>query len=689
MATDSATYEKHKQRTRETQRVKTAAGQDIGRIPPIRDPIRRRDCIDDFELFCKTYQPRVFNLRWADYHKSTAAKIQQTVEYGGWYARALPRGGGKTALCKAGIIWSALRGTKKYPVIFAATEDLAKRLLRGIKMQLFTNPLLLEDFPHAVYPIRKLGNEARKAVGQKYKGESTFIEWGTSRIVLPWIDEEPSLSNGVAIETFGIESAARGLTCETPRGDILRPDIALVDDPQTRASAKSPSQTQTRLEYLTGDVAYLPGPGESMSVFCPCTVIYEGDLADQILNRETHPEWDGERTKMVEKFPDDMTEWDQYSDILREEMRNSKTIVKATEFYSERRKTMDAGFVVTWDERYDEKKGEISAVQHAMNLRIRNEAAFFAECQNEPIVAQDDLEFLSADEICAKVTNYGRGVVPDECSVVTAFTDTQIEHLFWMACAWTPDFTGYVIDYGAWPDQKRNYFNRSDIRKKLSSIYPGDESGITFAALTDLGKRLAGQRYQKAGGGELGLSRWCIDIGFRPTPIASYAVQSEYRDIITLTRGVGVKATTDPFSDAVRAKQWRTTHGHWFWADGPGPAKKVRFDTNHWKKRVHMALRLSTNSRGSIQFFKPEPGRSHRMVADHLLAEKAKRVEARGRVVDEFFEIPGRDNEGLDCLVGCALGASIAGVTPDTEKIHKSRTITKSLAEWAAAAKGK
>ena len=65
-------------------------------------------------------------------------------------------------------------------------------------------------------------------------------------------------------------------------------------------------------------------------------------------------------------------------------------------------------------------------------------------------------------------------------------------HRFEALCAWEPDWTGYVIDYGAWPDQKRNYFTRRDIRTRLSAVYTGDESGMMHGALTELGERLAG-----------------------------------------------------------------------------------------------------------------------------------------------------------------------------------------------------
>lgn len=680
-------YQLHKEYVAEKRREKTRTGQDIGDIPPIADPIRRRDCLADFKLFCDTYGRLAFYLPWADTHKKSAEKIQQAADQGGWHAYGEPRGSGKTTRAKWGGLWSILRGTHLYLPLIGATQEHGEKLLKGIKTELLRNDLLLADFPHVCYPIRELDGEARKASGQRYKGESTNSEWGSTRIVLPWIPNDDNPSSGGVIESFGLESAIRGLHHTRPDGSVIRPSYAIADDPQTRASAKSPSQTQTRLEILTGDVAYLAGPDKPMSIVCPCTVVYENDLADQILDREKHPEWHGERTKMVETFPTNIKLWDDYADILRGSWKEDGHGESATEFYRANREAMDEGAQVYWPERH--RKNELSALQSAMNLKFRNEAAFYAECQNEPIIAQDDLELLSADEICAKTTNYARGEVPSECSVVTAFADVQIEHLFWMVCAWTPDFTGYMLDYGAWPEQKRNYFSRRDIRKKLSHVYTGDESGIMFAALTELGQKLAGTKYIKQDGGELSLGRWCIDGNWRSREqaVRAYAKQSEFRSVISLTYGRGVKASQNPFSEAQRAIKWRTGPG-WFWSDGPGPAKGVVFDANLWKKRVHNGLLLSTGSRGSIQLFKA-PAQSHRMLADHLLAEKPIKTEANGRTVYEWQDIPGRDNEGLDCLVGCAVGASICGITPHTERVHQKRTIIKTPAQYIAEAGGR
>lgn len=666
---------------------KTESKQDIRSIPAVVDPIRRRDCMADFRLYCQIYHASEFTKPWAPYQIRMAERIQAAAETGGWRAEAVPRGGGKTTLCCAGVEWSALRGTHFYVTLFGASEGLAVRLLKGIKTHLFTSDLLLADFPHAIYPIRRLGNEARACPGQKYNGASTFIEWNATRVVLPWIIHDDSTANGVVVEAFGLTAAMRGLKHTRPDGTTVRPDIGLCDDVQTRESAKSPSQTQSRLETLTGDIAYLAGPGQPMAIFCPCTKIYEGDLADQILDRDKHPEWQGETTRMVESFPTNLQLWDDYADLWRASYREDGDQSAATAFYKDHWEEMNAGAKVSWDHRY--KTDELSAIQHAMNLKIRNEAAFYAECQNEPLVAQDDLELLSADAIARKVSGYERREVPDDCSTVTAFTDVQKEHLFWMVCAWAPDFTGYVIDYGAWPDQGRNYFTRREVRKTMSKQYGGDESGMTFGALRDL-EAVLRRPYKTREGRELQLSRWCIDGNWRSRTAAvlAFAKQSDIASTITVTQGRGVKATENPFSEAQRALKWKTGHGHWFWQDGPGPARWATFDANYWKTRVHQALSLSQQSRGSLQLYKA-PFQVHQMLGDHLRAEKPSRVVAKGRTVYEWIDKPGQDNEGLDCLVGCMLGASICGITRDSERMKKQKRKTVSLSEMRQRAQAK
>jgi len=67
---------------------------------------------------------------------------------------------------------------------------------------------------------------------------------------------------------------------------------------------------------------------------------------------------------------------------------------------------------IAWPQRHH--PDELSAVQHAMNLRLdRGDVAFWAEYQNEPLPEEHaDDELLTADQIAAKVNGLRRGEVP-------------------------------------------------------------------------------------------------------------------------------------------------------------------------------------------------------------------------------------------------------------------------------------
>jgi hypothetical protein len=57
-------------------------------------------------------------------------------------------------------------------------------------------------------------------------------------------------------------------------------------------------------------------------------------MADNILNRDKHPEWNGERTKMVYSFPTDEKKWQRYGELRAESLHIHGDIRLATEFYS-------------------------------------------------------------------------------------------------------------------------------------------------------------------------------------------------------------------------------------------------------------------------------------------------------------------------------------------------------------------
>jgi hypothetical protein len=206
-------------------------------------------------------------------------------------------------------------------------------------------------------------------------------------------------------------------------GRTVRPSLVVPDDPQTDESARSPSQCETRESVLAGAILGLAGPAKKISGILPCTVIRPGDMADSILDRDKHPEWNGERTKMVYSFPTDENLWQRYAVLRADSLRVYGDIRSATDFYVANREAMDAGAAIAWPERFNHD--EVSAVQHAMNLRLQDESAFWAEYQNEPQAEQLDTQIVTFDDVLAKTNGLPRFRLPVDVTHVVAAVDIQ------------------------------------------------------------------------------------------------------------------------------------------------------------------------------------------------------------------------------------------------------------------------
>jgi hypothetical protein len=638
------------------------AGQDIGQIPQVVDPDRKDKALQSFRYFCETYFSEVFYLPWSGDHLKVIDKIEQAVLKGGLFALAMPRGSGKTVLMQMACLWSALIGATEFVCLIAASAERAKDLLENIKVWLETNPLLHEDFPEVTFAIRALERITNRQKGQKHNGVATRIEWNADKIVLPTI--EGSRASGVVISCSGMKgSDIRGQNHARADGKVVRPQLVMVDDPQTTESAWSPSQSQRREAILSGDVLGMAGPGKKISGLMACTVIRPGDMADSILDREKHPEWQGERTKMVYAFPSNEKLWQQYAEIRADSLRNDGDGSMATEFYIKNREAMDAGAIVAWPERHNED--EISAIQHAMNLRLRDEAAFFAEYQNEPVVESEGEEQLTADEIAAKLNGYNRSVVPVGCQNVTMFVDVQQKALFWMLCGWETDFTGYVLDYGTWPDQKRLFFTLRDIRRTLAQQKPqAGLEGQIYHALDQLTEERLTRVYRREDGLDLKISRCLIDANWGQSTdvIYQFCRQSRFSGVVLPSHGKFVGASSVPFSDYTRKKGDRIGL-HWRIPNtiGKRAVRHVLIDTNFWKTFIHARLAVSMGDPGALSLFGREET-THKLLAEHLTAEYRIRTTARDRTVDEWkLKAIRPDNHWLDCLVGCAVAASMEG----------------------------
>jgi phage terminase large subunit GpA-like protein len=314
-----------------------------------------------------------------------------------------------------------------------------------------------------------------------------------------------------------------------------------------------------------------------------------------------------------------------------------------------------------------------------MNLKFQDEAAFFAEYQNEPLpeeVASDDE--LTADQIAGKLNRMRRGEVPIGCNRLTAFIDVQANLLFYVVAAWEDDFTGYVLDYGTFPDQKRPYFTLCDARLTLAAVTRASGlEGAIYAGLEVLTNNLLGKGWRRDDGADLRVERCLIDAnwGSATDVVYQFCRQSVHASVVMPSHGRFVGASSQPFSEYKRrpgdrvGHNWRVPNVH-----GKRAVRHAIYDTNYWKSFVHARLAVPMGDRGCLSLFGDKP-EAHRLFAEHLTAEYRVKTEGRGRTVDEWKQRPERgDNHWLDCLLGCAVAASMQGVVlPGTDGTAPAR----------------
>ncbi len=570
-----------------------------------------------------------------------------------------------TAMCEAAAIWSMMYGHKEFIVVVGSSEGAAMEIQDSIKIEVETNERLMADFPEVCFPIVALEGIANRCAGQTYKGVRTRITWSSTALdglVLPTI--AGSKASGIIVRVAGITGRIRGMKHKRADGRTVRPQLVIIDDPQTRESARSLEQNKLRIKILNGDILGLAGPKKKITAVMPCTVIEAGDMADTILDRDKHPEWNGEKTKLLYRMPDNAEMWDEYAEIRAECLRENHDIHLATEFYEAHREEMDKGAVVAWPERFD--PDEISAVQNAMNLLFRDAAAFASEYQNEPL--HDDVSeesIMTADAIAAKLNGIDKGVVPLECTKLTMFIDIQKKCLFYTVCAWSDDFNGAVIDYGTFPEQRSRRFTLDTANPTLQELFPhaSIESQI-YSALSRLCKDKMAKVYVREDGAEMQVERAAIDANWGESTdvVYQFCRQNDFAPRIVPAHGHYVGASSKPMTED-RKKPGERVGLNWYMPSviGKRAVRHIVFDTNFWKSFIHARLGVSMGGKGCLSLYGRQP-LAHELYSEHLTAEYRVKTQGRGRVVDEWKLRPDRsDNHWLDCTAGCAMLASAIG----------------------------
>jgi hypothetical protein len=661
-ATVTDAYTKHRNRQAAKSAEQSTEARDIGPIPKIVNAKRRTACERDLKKFLLTYFPESFPLPFSDDHLRILKDIEQRAIEGGLKAIAMSRGSGKTTILLRAMMWVLAYAHRRFGVLVEADEGAAEESLDTIKIEWETNPLLLEDFPEIAYPIRCLEGITQRGNAQTTEGARTMIGWKRKELIFPTI--AGSKSSGATIRVAGIMGRIRGMMKTLADGKTNRPDFVLVNDPQTDSSALSDAECAKREKVVGGAILGLAGPGKRIAGFSAVTVIREGDMADRMLNRQLMPKWHGERCKLVYQWPTNTGLWKDYFEIRADEIAEGiDDHPKATKFYRAHRAAMDEGSIVGWPAR--KAPHELSALQHAMDLRYDSPDTFDAEYQNSPrplIAPVEGIVCLTSDQYCLRtLPTHKRGECPDWVDHVTIGVDVQGSSLWWVVAGIGSDFRGLVLDYGVWPDQGIDYLTLSEVERTMMRV-TGMRSPT--AALMEGLNRLRSERlaveYTRDDGAVMRISQMVVDSGYQAETV--YQFSQAHPNVIP-SHGRGVTARQRPWSLDRPKRGERIGYG---WrmppTRGTRAPRYVLIDTNTWKTKLNESWTIEgSDSPGAWFLFKAAALR-HRMIADHLASEYPTKTSGQGRELYEWAVRPNRDNHLLDALLLAAVGGSLQGV---------------------------
>lgn len=643
-------------------------------IPGVVNPARRERCLADPVDFLLTYFPKKYTIRFGKHHLKMIDVIISRAKYGGRQAVAAPRGCGKSELVKGLLVYLVLAGLVQFPVVGAATEKLGRRLYNDFRGKIAKNKLLLQDFPEVCYPVRALDGAPQRAGRQHVNGELTGIVWtATDYIRLP--DVPGSSYGGVLLSSFGLDAAFRGFNIEG-----ARPDFVLIDDPETRESAKSYDQGVDREDIIDKDIAGLASQEDNLAIVVLTTVQNCYCLSYRITDPTTRAAFNGIRYGMIVKWPTDMDLWTEYISIRhKDQAGGDEHGLNAVKFYRDNREKMDAGaemlsdhFVsITLD---DGTELVHSAIQQAFNkIADTNMESYKTEYQNDPTPDDNEKKTeLTAAIVANRISGLGKNELPAcEGVRISMGIDLGDHYGHWVKTAWTGNAAGCVIDYGVMevPGYVKGQSREAKeiaVHKALLEFCPraAEENPPEFC-LIDAGDGDHTQAVYNAVL-QLGGSPWAASKG--------YAEGRFHMPVITAESIQYKRAFEECWAGRDRDK------GIWLY----------HVNTEHWKNWLHNRFLTPTFTQesidagqrefadGSLSLFHSDDKKQHHTFSHHMVSEMRQErfVEGKGWVrkwvVKNKFNNHFLDALALACAAAGCLGVRLisrVGVSPQPVQV--------------------
>jgi hypothetical protein len=631
-------------------------------IPKAKNPRRRKKAAKSLLAFCQSYfskppslrypgMPAWFSTKPSAMHLEIIADIERTVFYGGNMALAAPRGGGKDTLLKIAAMWATLNGHSMYPVVAAFKESFAERMLGDIKSQLECNDWLCEDYPEVCVPIRALEGAAQRARTQTVNDQQTRMVWGQNYIVLPSV--KGSAASGRVIGTGSINGAIRGLNVNG-----LRPDLVVMTDPQDRDIANNPDQVKEKIRLIRQDFGGLGGHIQPLAAFALVTVIKKNDVADRLINRKLHPEWNGRKYQAFLSMPKNMHLWEQYEELVRrgQETETDPTGREANRFYLDNRAAMDEGAQSYWPDAYyrtaapDGTQLESSNIQHLMNKRYTvGHEAFDAEYQNDPEDENQTVYGLVPESLVYRQSDYEHNIVPEGAACVVQGIDIGDKCLHCVVYAVMPDASAYLVNH--WRHDYKNEIDPDLHEKDTPFTDPLDK--IVLTGLRRRRSEVNGGLLKTVDGQPARVTLTLVDSGHRNDVVYEFIRESgpAWRPI----KGQGRTQGQEKFN-LPKGGDGIGIGDHYYSKIQPGQRVKLyHLDTDYWKHQLHDSLTQQQGTPGSLVCFRADAW-VHREFASSMVSERWSPEDGRWIVEHKHL------NHFFDCAYLCWAAARMCGV---------------------------
>lgn len=583
--------------------------------PMCKDPARREAGGKSLRAFKRIYFPpwvqEVLGIRWIDdsdgkFHNEFLDALDIAIRalavlYEAW---AVSRGLGKTTDAEIATVYCVLYKLRELILWISLNGPESEKRVGAIKTIFEVNPLLLEDFPELVAPIKNFNGDPRGAHSEK----------------MVWTNSDLKFPNGVRVAGRGIDGQIRGFNI-----DLKRPDLVFPDDIENEFTVRSEAETNMRRAKMEKEVSALHGQGAGIvrcSYFLIGTIPAQGCLTDEYTDQAKRPDWNGQRRGAMLKPPARLELWEKFMELSRARKDEETDAARlhfaevaltvaplvglsveafssygfgmrqALEFYAPQKAEMDEGVLML-------EPIQLPAWLYYWTLANKGESYVASELQCAPIAPEGTEEkVLHGEYILSRRGRTPAFVIPHWAKYPCVKVDVQ-KHCLWVEVeAWNAELdTTQMIEFG----KVDTGMNRDGAFDALQSVDDKRRrvDQIIFDTLMRVHKRVS-QGWPQAGTGEMIFPAICgVDCG-GTTPLEKDEAHAWYDAVLSFCQphnsgGKWIPLKGEKWSKSIQERALANGNAHWILEEKSQQHGRRDCHTDYYKTQHYDALQITAD----------------------------------------------------------------------------------------------